>query len=95
LSEEEYVSRIAEGESLLRLFHRPTYHESYIKGLVRFYRESNTEGAEEREKWLVSSCNFDEIGADLGPGLQEWFAENKAGYARCTWAKKSLFPYTP
>jgi len=70
MTEEEYVTRMAQADTMGGHPTRPGYYEGYIRGLRRFYHGPHFGTLKEHEEWLLLAYDRDQTKADRGRGYQ-------------------------
>ena len=68
MSEQEFVSRMAQAHAMCRLSDRPGYYEGYMRGLRRFHYGPQSGTLQEHETWLSLAYDRDTAKADRGRG---------------------------
>lgn len=70
MTEQEFLSRMAQAHTMGGLSGRPGYYEGYMLGLRRFYHGPHFGTLKEHEERLVLAYDRDEAKADRGRGYQ-------------------------
>jgi len=71
VTEQEYLSRMAQADAMGSHSTRPGYYEGYVRGLRRCYHGPLFGTLKEHEEWLVLAYDRDQTKAERGRGYQD------------------------
>jgi hypothetical protein len=71
VTEQEFMSRMAEAQTVCATANRLAYYEGYVRGFTRFFRGPKFGSLQEHEQWLAFFTDWDLTKVDCGRGYRD------------------------